>query len=234
MTKPLLLIMAKAPRMGAGKTRLARDVGPVEAWRINRLMQAAAMRAACDPRWSARLLVGGADELRLPLPGVWPPPSRLARGLQGPGDLGVRLARAFRAAGSAPVGVIGSDCPQLTAAALAEGFAQLRRAPFVVGPALDGGFWFFAARRGVEAAAAFAHVRWSSPNACADLRLALPAPCALARTLADVDDGAAWAQLRRSSARYRAGLPEASASSSGAGAPAFERQRPKKASTRSA
>ena len=38
MTRPTLIVFARAPGIGVGKTRLARDVGAVEAWRVYRSM----------------------------------------------------------------------------------------------------------------------------------------------------------------------------------------------------
>src|SRR3712207_9021389 len=51
MNRPTLIVFARAPAMGVSKTRLARDVGAVEAWRIYRAMAADVIRRLCDPRW---------------------------------------------------------------------------------------------------------------------------------------------------------------------------------------
>jgi len=57
--KPRLVIMAKAPIMGAAKTRLARDIGPAHAKRIYRAMMACVLRNTADPRWETVLAVTG-------------------------------------------------------------------------------------------------------------------------------------------------------------------------------
>lgn len=213
MTKPTLLVFAKGPRLGAGKTRLAHRIGSVQALRINRFLQAATLRRVHDDRWRTVLMVGAARDLRQPYPCVWPAPTHTPRLLQSSGDLGARLAAAFDQ--EEPVGVIGADCPDLTTALIADGFRALRRAPFALGPAADGGFWFFAARRGRDARASFAGVRWSSPHAAEDLLERLPSAAAIVRTLADIDT---WEDWRRYRAARRRGLsPDASKSSSGAG-----------------
>jgi rSAM/selenodomain-associated transferase 1 len=68
---------------------------------------------------------------------------------QGPGDLGRRLAQAFRETLRAfPSSVIvGSDAPRLGPSVLAKAFLALRRNDLVVGPARDGGYYLLGLRR---------------------------------------------------------------------------------------
>lgn len=182
--RPTLIVMARAPLLGVGKTRLAAEIGAVEAWRINRALQARTMRAAMDPRWTTLLCVTPDEATGLHLPGVWP--RRGQRMAQGSGDLGERLARAIDQ--RARVAIVGADCRDITRAHIASGFTALRRAPFALGPARDGGFWLLAARRGAAAAKAMAHVRWSTRHAAKDVIRNLGAKnVALLATLRDVD-----------------------------------------------
>lgn len=63
---------------------------------------------------------------------------------QSAGDLGERLQAALIDAarqGHTPLLVIGSDCPELTAADLQEALRVLRSKDVVVGPACDGGYY---------------------------------------------------------------------------------------------
>jgi rSAM/selenodomain-associated transferase 1 len=63
---------------------------------------------------------------------------------QGTGDLGERLERAVRDAfleGACKVLVIGTDCPDLDSATLAEAIELLDQHPLVFGPAYDGGYY---------------------------------------------------------------------------------------------
>lgn len=185
-----LIVMARTPRVGQGKSRLAREAGRVEAWRINRAMHAATLRTVCDPRWRTVLAVtpDRSTGLRLPL---W---RNLARVAQGPGDLGARMGRLARAQRGS-VALIGTDCPDLKRADIARAFALLRRVPLVVGPALDGGFWIIAARRGRDLP--FDGVRWSSEHTLADVLAGARAPVARLRTLRDVDTLADWRAAQR-------------------------------------
>lgn len=52
MRRPTLIVLAKAPRMGLVKTRLARAVGQAEAVRFHRTALARTLRVLSrDPRW---------------------------------------------------------------------------------------------------------------------------------------------------------------------------------------
>jgi hypothetical protein len=187
MARAFVLIFAKAPRMGLGKTRLARGIGVARAWRLNRAMQAGTCRVAVDSRWDALLCVAPDRETATRLPGVWP--QRLTRKAQGMGDLGARLMRAFAWAGRRPVLAIGTDCPAMTRADLWAAVKALRRADAVAGPATDGGYWLFGLKDPGLAPAAFANVRWSSEHALADTLAGLPTGARVARLrmLSDVD-----------------------------------------------
>jgi rSAM/selenodomain-associated transferase 1 len=193
MIERTLIVMAKAPRLGQGKTRLARDAGRAEALRINRAMHARTLRVACDARWRAVLAVTPDDATGLALPGIWP--KGVARAAQGGGDLGARMARAMdRERG--PVAIVGTDCPAMTRADIAAAFAALRHAPVAIGPAEDGGFWVLAARRARDVTPAFTGVRWSTVHAMADVVAGIPASVAMLRTLRDVDTLADWRAAR--------------------------------------
>lgn len=144
MTKAVLIIMAKAPRVGVGKTRLAKAIGKAEAWRVNRALQARTLRVSMDTRWLTLLCVTPDSAASLTLPGAWP--AGVKRIAQGGGDLGARLARALGL--RRRVAVIGTDCPAISRALIAQAFAALKRAPYALGPTEDGGFWIFLPARG--------------------------------------------------------------------------------------
>jgi uncharacterized protein len=185
--KPTLLIMAKAPRVGQGKSRLARDIGRVEAWRINRALHAHTLKLSRDARWQTILCVAPDSALNIHLPGVWP--KQVVRLGQGRGDLGARLARVLRARRF--VAVAGTDCPAVSPAHIAAAFRALRQRRFALGPTPDGGFWILAARSGLTAALGMTPVRWSSAHAAADVMRNLGAGnIALLATLRDIDTGA--------------------------------------------
>lgn len=185
--------MAKAPLIGTGKTRLAKEIGSVEAWRVNRALHTHTLKVARDAQWRTILCVSPDSSIRIALPRIWP--RTVARVVQGGGDLGERLARAL--APHKSVAVIGTDCPMLRRKHIAAAFAALRRAPFALGPTHDGGFWLLAARRGAQAARAMGNVRWSSEYAAADVLHNLGAAnVSLLPLLRDIDVAADLAFVR--------------------------------------
>lgn len=192
MRKPVLLIMARAPRFGAVKTRLAKDIGRMNAWRFYRdTLFAAARRLSQDPRWTTLLQVTPERENR---PGrQWPRTDGLVK--QGRGDIGTRMARGLTAfPRGTPVVLIGSDIPGVTADHIQRAFQALGHADVTFGPATDGGYWLvgFANRRPIRMP--FANVRWSSEQALGDtLRNFSQRRITLTGQLNDVDDGAGYA-----------------------------------------
>jgi uncharacterized protein len=191
-----LVIFAKAPALGRVKRRLAADIGALAALRFQRAATGRLLRrVARDPRWTCWLAL--TPDRAADGPRFWPAPCR--RIAQGDGDLGQRMARPLGRFRSAPVIVIGSDIPAVTAAHIAAAFRQLDDSDLVFGPARDGGFWLIGARR--LPYGLFRGVRWSSEHALADTLANVPRRLrvALTATLDDVDDGAAYrAWLRRS------------------------------------
>jgi hypothetical protein len=186
----LLVLFARAPRLGAVKRRLAREAGDLAALRFHRAMlRSLARRLGRDRRWRAVLAVTP-DRARFPVAAA--PLPRLP---QGRGDLGERMARALARHRRAVL--VGSDIPGIGAADVAAAFRALDgRADAVFGPAEDGGYWLvgLGPRR---PPAPFRGVRWSGPHALADtLANCRGRRVALLRRLRDVDDAADLAAWR--------------------------------------
>ena len=181
-----LIIMAKSPRLGRVKRRLARAVGDVAAIRFYRnSLSHTVLRLAQDPRWRTLLAVDPDGDIRA---GFERMPRRLARVKQGEGDLGRRMRRLFAALPPGPAIIVGGDIPAIEAEHIAHAFALLGQNDAVLGPAPDGGYWLIGLKRAPKALAPFAGVRWSSPHALADTLANLQGKrIAFAATLADVD-----------------------------------------------
>jgi len=191
--RPVVIVFAKAPRLGAVKTRLAAGIGDLAALRVYRAMLGTTLRRmARDPRWRT-------------LAAVTPDRCRLARDLaprglrqvaQGRGDLGRRMMRALAGAVPAAAVVIGADIPDATADRVAAALRLLARSDVVFGPARDGGYWLVGIRRRRRSARLLDDARWSTAYALADSLAALPAHwrVSLAEILEDVDDAAALAR----------------------------------------
>jgi hypothetical protein len=184
----LLILFARAPRLGAVKRRLAREAGDAAALRFHRAMlRSLARELGRDRRWRT-VLAATPDRARFPSP--------LPKVPQGRGDLGGRMARALARDRRRAV-LVGSDIPGIGAGDVAAAFRALHgRADAVFGPAEDGGYWLvgLGPRRPPDP---FRGVRWSGPHALADtLANCRGRRVALLRKLRDVDDAADLAAWR--------------------------------------
>ncbi|MAK60647.1 MAG: hypothetical protein CMK09_06685 [Ponticaulis sp.] len=161
-----LFVFTKPNRIGLSKTRLAREIGPVEAARMNAMSTSRVMKSVDDARWQTALCVAPdlATETREPL---WP--SQLPRLPQGHGDLGDRLSRAYELAPPGNVLFVGTDMPDLKPQDIWTAIKGLRRHDTVIGPANDGGFWLIGLRKRVGSRAPFNNVRWSSEHTLSDV-----------------------------------------------------------------
>lgn len=188
--KPMLVIFARTPRLGAVKRRLAAGIGRMAALRFHRLTLAGTLRRlARDRRWRTVLCVTS---------GAYRWPRGVPRIGQAGGDLGERMARAIAAMPPGPVVLVGSDIPDIAPAHIARALRALAARDAVFGPAGDGGYWLVGVRDRTLLRGLFRGVRWSTDQALADTIANLPQDrrYALADTLSDVDDAAAFARWR--------------------------------------
>jgi len=193
---PTVVLMVKAPVIGAVKTRLAASLGAERAVEIYRALVERQVRAL-PVEWAVVVSFdppGAESEMR-----AWLEPLRSAHmkfQAQREGDLGQRLlvaaSDALGAEGGAVV-LIGGDCPYLESSHLAGAAEALTRVDVVLGPARDGGYYLIGLRRAEPTL--FAGIDWSSPQVLAQTR----ERCTAARMrvceldeLEDVDDGASW------------------------------------------
>ena len=183
MTRPTLIVFARAPAIGVGKTRLAADIGRVEAWRVYRALSHRILTQVRDPRWKTLVRLAGRGA-----PSHWP--AGLGYEEQGRGGLGHRLQAALRAHASGPVMIIGTDCPDAKPGQIAKALKALPRHGAVLGPACDGGFWLIAlsARRS-RTVRLDRGIRWSSAQTLTDTEVVLGHSCQRIATLADIDTG---------------------------------------------
>jgi uncharacterized protein len=197
-----LVVMAKAARIGQVKTRLGREIGPVQATAFYRHNVAAVVgRLARDPRWTTSLAVSPdrAVSGRMWLARL----QHLRRHAQGGGDLGTRMQRLLlnRFPGPVargPVILVGTDIPAIRPEHIAEAFRQVGRHGFVFGPSADGGFWLVGQSRVPRVRRAFAGVRWSTETTLAQClgNLAKAGESVgFAAELNDVDNGSDLAEI---------------------------------------
>ena len=195
-----VIVLAKAPRPGFAKNRLAADLDPPAAAAIAVVLldrTVAALREFAQVEFRVTPDDAGAEfeRWRRPEWGVRP---------QGDGDLGARLRRAVDEAfevGQSRVVVVGTDCPALSGADVREAFEALATADVVLGPAEDGGYWLVGVRAGAAAAVVFEGIPWSTPlvfeETCRRVREAGLSVHTL-RRLGDVDTLEDWRRWLRS------------------------------------
>ena len=175
--KPAIAILAKAPVAGLAKTRLIPALGAEGAARLAaRLLTHATTQALAADLGPVTLWA--TPDLSHP---IWASLQQHADrspalALQPPGDLGHRMAHAFRAAGG-PLLLTGTDMPGLDAAVLQDAAAQLSEHDAVLVPALDGGYGLVGLRQATPAAlhALFEEMTWSTATVMATTRRRLAA-----------------------------------------------------------
>ncbi|HWS85702.1 MAG TPA: TIGR04282 family arsenosugar biosynthesis glycosyltransferase [Pyrinomonadaceae bacterium] len=173
MSTPAIIVMAKAPRAGEAKTRLAPPLTPEGAARLAACLFADTVSSALGAGAAVVVAYAPADgraaleeALRLTLT------EEAAGGLhwleQCGGDLGERLegvaGRAFEE-GFGPLLFVGADSPTLPPSCLAAALEMFRRgrADVALGPTEDGGYYAVGMQE--PAAGLFDSVEWSTPRA---------------------------------------------------------------------
>jgi rSAM/selenodomain-associated transferase 1 len=189
-----LVVFVRTPRLGRVKTRLARDIGALQALQAYRAIAFGSLRRLRrHAHWHCWLAIDTHSALSRPC--LWPVGWR--RIDQGPGDLGRRMASVIRRLPPGPLVICGSDVPGIRAEDIAAAFRLLHQKDFVFGPAMDGGFWLIGIKRRPIPPGLFADVRWSSRHALADT-LANTAGHSVGylELLEDIDSGAALERWR--------------------------------------
>jgi hypothetical protein len=136
-----IIIFAKAPRAGFAKTRLMPALGAEGAARLaQKMLEYTLQQCVAAQLGVVELCVAPDCDDRFWQDFESPPGVLLSS--QGAGDLGERLSRASKRAlaENKPVLLIGTDCPQLTAARLRAAAQALGEQDAVLHPTRDGGY----------------------------------------------------------------------------------------------
>lgn len=163
-----IVVFAKAPQAGFAKTRLIPALGAKGAAALARCMLQHTLTQA---------LAAGAHAVELcmsPAPGdpAWQGvalPQAIALSDQATGDLGARMSRAIDRAlaqRQGPVLLMGTDCPTLSAAHIAEAACQLDHHDAVLLPVADGGYVLIGLR--APCPGLFTNMVWSTPVVAAE------------------------------------------------------------------
>ena len=135
------ILMYKAPHLGSVKTRLAKRIGEVAALELYRWMGLRQLDAIPSD-WEIETRFSPENEE--PTMREWLG-SRTLLNTQGKGDLGDRMLRAadscFGVGAKRKIIFMGADCLELDERLLRKAEAALEASDFVLGPALDGGYY---------------------------------------------------------------------------------------------
>ncbi|MEM7380204.1 MAG: TIGR04282 family arsenosugar biosynthesis glycosyltransferase [Bacteroidota bacterium] len=162
--KDLLLIFTRNPQLGKVKTRLAATVGDQTALEIYKfLLQhtftiTKELQVAKEVHYSEKI----ADN------DIWDK-SLFTKKVQLGADLGKRMHHAFQSgfeSGFERVMIIGSDMYDLSQEDLENAFALLKEYDYVLGPALDGGYYLFGMR--IFTPEVFHNKAWGSESVLSD------------------------------------------------------------------
>jgi hypothetical protein len=188
--KQALIIFVRNPEKGKVKTRLAKTLGEDQALAIYKALLV-----------KTRTVAEGVDALRLLFYSVkvreddgWPGSKFEKRQQQG-NDLGERMAHAFEVAlnlADAAI-IVGSDIAQINTSIIEQAFAKLSSHDYVIGPALDGGYYLLGMKR--PSPELFRGMEWST-NQVAKITqeriLETGGTLAFAPTLSDIDYAEDW------------------------------------------
>ncbi len=186
---PALIVMARTPRLGEGKTRLRTVLSDQERLRL----QEAFLRDALEVAQEAHL--GSVHLAYTPTDAAsWAEGEfggRISPFPQQGEGLGARMLAALRhveAKGFAPLIMIGTDAPLLQPRHLREALSALANVDLCLGPSADGGYYLLACREATPML--FEGVPWGTNGVLeATLRLAAESGLrySLLETLYDVD-----------------------------------------------
>lgn len=163
-TENLLLIFTRNPELGRCKTRLAATVGDQTALEIYKFLLAHTVTISVQ--LDVHKEVHYSEEIWED--DIWDN-SIYSKKLQTGTDLGERMANAFKSgfkSGYKKIIVIGSDMYDLNQGDLEDAFGALEETDFVVGPAIDGGYYLLGMKTYNEAL--FNDKAWGTGNVLSD------------------------------------------------------------------
>jgi rSAM/selenodomain-associated transferase 1 len=200
----VLAVFVKDPRPGSVKSRLATAIGAEAAAAVYRVLAEGVIRRTA-PRSDeyVRVVVFDPPEAGGPV-GEWLGVEAAVLMPQSPGDIGVRMERAFEALfhrGARRVVLIGTDVPALAFEDIRGALESLDEHDVAIGPATDGGYYLIALKR--PQPELFQKMRWSSGDVLAstlDCAARRDLSVRVLRTIGDVDTvedlQAEWERLR--------------------------------------
>ncbi len=187
MSKQLLMVFVKNPRLGKVKTRLAATLGNHKALEIYHLLlektKVEIMPLMVDKEIHYSDFIDQDD--------LWSNHD-FRKFKQSGEDLGTRMSNAFKMGfekGYDSICIIGSDCFDITSDIIDSAFKTLNACDFVIGPANDGGYYLLGMTK--YNPSLFKNMAWSTSKVLEDsiqkIKV-LGASFQLLQTLTDVDE----------------------------------------------
>ena len=193
--KNALIIFQKNIVKGKVKTRLAATVGEDNAMNVFKFLVIHTYKISCASDAQVFLFYSDFIESFSQMP------CNFVGMVQEGTDLGERMYNAFIEvfnAGYSNVIIIGTDCYSLNTQILNEGFDKLKTNDFVIGPALDGGYYLLGMNTLTETV--FQNKQWSTSTVCADTISDiknLQQSFYTTETLSDIDNETDLGELRK-------------------------------------
>lgn len=192
MSKALLIIFVKNPRLGHVKTRLAKTIGDEAALstyhKLLQHTQEITESLAVDKVVCYDQFIDHED--------LWDD-ALYRKDIQVSGDLGVKMSSAFQRAfqqGYEKVVIIGSDCYEMSENTLKAAFELLSETPAVIGPSTDGGYYLLGLRQFVQEV--FEGIAWSTDTVTKETLKALEKQNLQAQLLSHLTDIDEWEDLK--------------------------------------
>ncbi|MCB4791566.1 MAG: TIGR04282 family arsenosugar biosynthesis glycosyltransferase [Elusimicrobia bacterium] len=160
--KNCIVVFTKYPETGKVKTRLAKDIGGIEASEVYSIL---AKKTICSAKKTGHDVIiacySGKDKDKT----VKWLGARYDYLLQKGRDIGMRMKNAFLAAfnkGYKKVVIIGCDVPELCVSIINEAFKKLSINNIVIGPAFDGGYYLIGFNKKGFYKNVFSKVKWGT------------------------------------------------------------------------
>lgn len=186
-----LIIFVKNAVKGQVKTRLAQTVGEDKALQIYLALLDHTRNLACSIDCNRLLFYSNTINQH----DDWPS-DLFEKHLQNGELLGDKMFHAFQSAfekQNKKVVIIGSDCASLTTEIIQTAFSKLDQYPFVIGPALDGGYYLLGMKQ--LSSVVFKNIAWSTDTVLSDTKdriRSIGAEFFLLPELSDIDYEEDW------------------------------------------
>ena len=158
MARPAIITFIKNPELGKAKTRLAATVGDERALEIYKELlrhtrETVQAVAGIDAFLFYSKFIDENDDWSNDF---------FTKKLQPAGDLGTKMIAAFAEVfkTNQPVIIVGSDCASLTSEILENAISILKEKDFVIGPAIDGGYYLLGMN--TFQPSVFENIEWST------------------------------------------------------------------------